>query len=210
MPKFEVIKHRGGDAKLIGYARVSTRDQKLASQLDVLKKHGCCRVYAEHISGGAEHRAGHAAMLDTLRPGDVVVVATLDRLGRKMSELVLTLDRIRELGCHFRDLRHGVDTSSTQGKLLLHMLMVFAEAQRDLIRENTRAGLEAARERGRVPGRPTVIPAPKRDQIRHLRAQGWSLQAIADTVNVSKTSVWKALDTMEPKGDPKQLRIEGS
>jgi DNA invertase Pin-like site-specific DNA recombinase len=204
--EIDVIRYRGGHAQLIGYARVSTKQQNLASQLDALKKAGCCRVYCEKVSGAAARRPALAAMLDTLRPKDIVVIVALDRLGRRLSELIHTLETIRENGCHLRALRHAIDTSAPQGKVFTHFMAVIAEIERDYNRERTREGLAAAAVRGRHPGRPVLLTPAKIEQISHLRSHGHSLRAIADAVHLSEKSVRKALALREER-DPRQLRM---
>jgi len=205
----EVFKHRGGHSQLVGYARVSRRDQSLEVQLEALKKAGCCRVYAEKVSGAAARRPAFLAMLETLRERDVVVVHSLDRLGRRLSEVVRTLDELREQQVHVRDLRSGVDTSSQHGRMFMQLFGVFAEMERDLIRERTREGLAQAKKAGRLGGRPSVLTPAKVDQIAFLRAKGHSLRVIAAQVQVGEASVRKALELREEK-DPRQMRLEGT
>jgi len=201
-----LTRHRGGHSQYIGYARVSRPEQNLDSQLDALKRAGCCRVYAEKVSGAARDRPALAELCATLRKGDVVVVAALDRLGRALSELVRTLDLFRELGVHFRDLRHQLDTSSPHGRLMLNLLMVLAESERELIGERTREGLQAAKARGRIGGRPPLLTPDKRGVIHTLHGSGLSYSAIATTVGLSRASVRKALSTPQPV-NPNQLKL---
>lgn len=204
-----VTKLRGGHSQLIGYARVSRREQNLDSQIDALTRAGCCRIYQEKVSGTAQHRPALVAMLDTLRKGDTVVVAALDRLGRKLSELIRTLESLREQGCHFHDLRHGINTNSQHGKLVLHLLMVLAESERELIAERTREGIASAALRGRIAGRPTVLTPAKIEQVMHLRGKGYSMRQIAVACSLGQATVRKAIDMREPS-DPRQQRIEGT
>lgn len=200
---------RGGHSQLLGYARVSRRDQSLNAQLHSLEKAGVCRVYMEKVSGASANRPALAALLEALRKGDVVVVVSLDRLGRKLSELVRTLDAVRESGAHLRDLRAGLDTSSPNGRMMLTMIGAFADAERELIRERTREGLRVAAAQGRRPGRPRLLVPAKVEQVEHLALKGYSVRAIATAVNLSESSVRNALD-MVAIDDPRQLTLDGT
>ena len=146
---------------LIGYARVSTQDQKLSSQRDALKKAGCERIYTDKISGASENRSGLDKAMDQLRPGDTLVVWKLDRLGRSLSHLVELVNNLKEREIGFRSLQENIDTTSGVGKLVFHIFASLAEFERDLIRERTIAGLNSARARGRLGGRPKVMNEKK-------------------------------------------------
>jgi DNA invertase Pin-like site-specific DNA recombinase len=191
---FELIRNRGGHNQLIGYARVSKPDQVLDSQIDVLSKAGCCRIYAEKICSVKAHRPGFAAMQETLRKGDTVVVAALDRLGRKMSELISTVEGFGLIGVHFRDLRNGINTQSAHGKLYMHILMALAESERELNRERTKDALAAARARGRMGGRPTLLTPAKIEHILHLHGKRDSVRRIAAKVGLTKSVVHRAIE----------------
>jgi len=142
----------------IGYARVSTKDQKLRMQLDALRDIACEKIFEDHgVSGSKSNRAGLDAMLDELHAGDTVVVFKLDRLGRSVLHLSDLLVRFRNDGIHFCSLSEGINTTTPGGKLVYHLFSAFAEFQRDIIAENTIAGLEAARKRGTKLGRPPVL-----------------------------------------------------
>ena len=140
----------------IGYARVSTDEQTLNLQLDALKAAGCTRTYTDTASGAAPERPGLADALDHCRAGDTLVVWRLDRLGRSLPHLIETVTTLaaREVG--FKSLTEAIDTTSPGGKLIFHIFGALAEFERDLIRTRTRAGLTAARARGRTGGRPIV------------------------------------------------------
>ena len=140
---------------LIGYARVSKGDdQSNALQLKALKAAGCKRVFEESASGGRWDRPELHRMLDQIREGDVIAVWKLDRLSRSLKDLLLILDKIDNLGAGFRSLTEHVDTTTPAGRMMMQMLGSFAEFERSMIRERTRAGLAAARADGRVGGRP--------------------------------------------------------
>lgn len=137
-----------------GYARVSTGDQTTDLQQDALEKAGCNRIFTDVASGAKAHRPELDHMLDLLREGDTVVVWKLDRLGRSMQNLVELINDFDARGVQFRSLTESIDTSTPGGTLIFNIFGSLAQFERDLIRERTRAGLEAARARGRTGGRP--------------------------------------------------------
>jgi DNA invertase Pin-like site-specific DNA recombinase len=144
--------------RLIGYARVSTQDQKLRMQLDALKLAHCHQIFRDHgISGGTASRPGLDQALKMLEPGDALVVLKLDRLGRSVQHLSDLLVRFRNQGIHFCSLAEGINTTTPGGKLVYHLFAAMAEFQRDVIRENTLLGLAAARQRGMALGRPPLL-----------------------------------------------------
>ena len=135
---------------LIGYARVSTTDQKAELQIDALKAAGCQRVFTDKASGSLTSRPQLDRMLDHLREGDVVVVWRLDRLGRSLKNLIALVEDLADRGVGFRSLSESIDTTTANGKLFFSIMGALAEFERELIRERTMAGLEAA---GPGPGR---------------------------------------------------------
>ena len=141
---------------LIGYARVSTRAQDLALQLDALERAGCERVYKDVGSGTIRRRPQLDACLDYLRAGDTLVVWRLDRLGRSLRHLVELVGDLQEREIAFRSLTEAIDTNTPAGRLQLHLFAALAEFERELIRERATAGREAARARGRLGGRPNA------------------------------------------------------
>lgn len=206
-----LLRNPHGEPKLIGYARVSTREQNLDSQLVRLRELRCCRIYAEKMSGARGDRPGWRALLDELRPGDVLAVVRIDRMGRRLSELVRSMDEIRDLGAHVRSIEEGIDTTQRGGRFAFDMVSVFAQKVRDDIVENTHAGLAAARKRGKMLGRPPVVTPARAALCEHLRTQGHSLRAIAEATQLSKTSVAKALElAAHLRGDPRQMALPGT
>jgi len=152
LPSIEVT------GRKIGYARVSTQDQKLRMQLDALKAAQCDQVFKDHgVSGGKASRPGLDRALRTLKRGDALVVLKLDRLGRSVQHLSDLLVRFGNEGIHFCSLAEGINTTTPGGKLVYHLFAAFAEFQRDIIRENTVLGLEAAKKNGSVLGRPKLL-----------------------------------------------------
>lgn len=205
-PGYTLRRLRSGDAGTIGYARVSTRDQSLDAQIDALAKAGCCRIYAEQVSALAP-RPGWSALVESLRPGDVVTVVRLDRIGRRISEVLRACDQLRTEGCHVHALAQGMDTRTAAGRHLLPIWAALAETERVLIVERTQAGLAAAKRRGAAIGRPRVVDAAKTSLIVTLRSQGYSLRAIGSAVGVSEASVRAALERVSARDDPRQLRL---
>ena len=138
----------------IGYARVSTEDQNLDLQTDALKRAGCQKIYQEKISSRKSERPALKELLAHLRPGDTVVVWKLDRLGRSLKELIDLINQLATQGVNFTSLNERIDTGTPTGQLVFHIFCALAEFERELIRERTLAGLQAARARRQVLGRP--------------------------------------------------------
>ena len=151
----------------VGYARVSTEEQDTRLQLDALTGAGCERIYQEAASGNNRERPELAKCLDALRSGDTLTVWRLDRLGRSLKDLVGMVSDLEARGVAFSSLNEAIDTGSAGGKLIFHVFAALAEFERSLIRERTRAGLAAARARGRKGGRPRKMSA---DQVRKAKA----------------------------------------
>ena len=139
---------------LIGYARVSTEDQATDPQADELRAAGCRAVLEEHASGADRARPVLARLLRDIRPGETLVVVRLDRLARSVAHLLAVIEQIEARGAHFRSLRDPIDTTTPQGMFSLQVLGAVAQLERALIAERTRAGLRAARARGRIGGNP--------------------------------------------------------
>lgn len=138
----------------IGYARVSTDEQKTHAQTDALKAAGCDVIHEEHKSGGSLSRPILFALLKALQPGDEVVVYKLDRIARSLKDLLTIQERITDAGADFRSLTEILDTSSPAGRMIFQIIGAFGEFERELIRERTRVGLRAAMARGSKPGQP--------------------------------------------------------
>src|SRR5664279_1965208 len=138
----------------IGYARVSTDDQNLSLQLDALTTAECGKVYEDRQSGAKADRPGLSDALEYARPGDVLAVWRLDRLGRSLSDLVRIIADLEQRGIGFESLTERIETSTPTGRLIFHQLAALAEFVRNIIRERTMAGVAAARARGRNGGRP--------------------------------------------------------
>jgi len=180
---------------LIGYARVSSDDQNASLQVDALKKAGCLKVFTDHASGSKASRPELDRMLDQLRPGDVVVVWRLDRLGRSLKNLIALVEDLADRGVGFRSLSESIDTTTANGKLFFSIMGALAEFERDLIKERTMAGLAAARARGRVGGRPSVMNAKKIDKARKLYdSRQHTVAEIAEMLDVSVATIYRHLE----------------
>ena len=152
---------------IIGYARVSTSEQDTTLQIDALTAAGCERIYQEYKSGKSKDRPELIRCLDALREGDVLIVWRLDRLGRSLKDLIEIVSELESKGVGFQSLNESIDTTSSSGKLIFHVFAALSEFERSLIQERTKAGLAAARARGRKGGRPKKLSD---DQIRKAKA----------------------------------------
>ena len=152
---------------LIGYARVSTSEQETAAQVAALKAAGCERIYREKASGGRWDRPELHRLLDQLRKGDVLVVWKLDRLSRSLRDVLTIMERLAEAKAGFRSLTEAIDTTTPAGRMMMQMVGAFAEFERAMLRERTKAGLEAARRDGRIGGRrPKLTPQQQVEIVR--------------------------------------------
>ncbi|HZG56674.1 recombinase family protein [Paenibacillus sp.] len=178
----------------IAYARVSTADQSLDSQMDALKKEGYDRIYTEKASGGKDDRPELAKALEMLREGDTFIVYKLDRLARSTLKLIETLDLLNKKGVEFVSLSDNIDTSTAAGKAMFGMMAVFAEFERSIIRERTVAGLEAARARGRKGGRPMTDKKKLDKAIKLYESGEFTLSQIEEMTEVSKGSLYREIN----------------
>lgn len=182
----------GGGGALVGYARVSTKGQKLDRQIASLEAAGCQRIFSDKKSGKNTEREELWKALDYLREGDTLVVPSLDRLGRSIQDLIAIVAGLRKRGIGFRSLHEALDTTTPGGRLVFHVFAALAEFIRELIVQGTHEGLAAARARGERLGRP---PAMTEEQIRHARAMltdpEASISSIAKLLGVSRTTIYK-------------------
>lgn len=179
---------------LIGYARVSTDDQNLYLQLDALKNAGCQRIFDDQITGSKIQRPGLEAALEFAREGDVFVVWRLDRLSRSLKDLIEMVALLDSRKIGLKSLHESIDTLSSSGKLIFHIFGALAEFERNLIRERTHAGLQAARARGRNGGRPKKLSIDKTKLVIQLyEEKKHSIQKICELVGVSKPTLYKYL-----------------
>ena len=184
--------------EMVGYARVSTRDQNLSAQIDQLKAAGCTQLFVDQGSGrDARERTDLGRMMDYVRPGDVVVVTQLDRLSRSLMDLLNLADQLGQKGVELRSLKEPFDTTTDDGRLMFHVMGILAEFERSRIRERTLEGLKAARARGRVGGRPRRLNEKQEGMIWRLRQEGESVREISRMFNVSPGTITRALARRE-------------
>jgi DNA invertase Pin-like site-specific DNA recombinase len=178
----------------VGYARVSTAEQHLEMQNDALKKAGCEEFFHDIISGVKAVRPGLDDLFDYLREGDILVVWKLDRLGRSAQHLIEMMRLLDEKKVGFQSIQENIDTTTSGGKLIFHMFSALAEFERDLIRERTQAGLKAARARGRLGGRPTLLDQRQVNRMMELYNEGKStVEEIRRIFNISRPSFYNYL-----------------
>ena len=176
----------------IGYARVSTTDQNLANQIKLLKKTGCEEVFEEKVSGTCKHRPELERLLGQIRRKDTLVVCKLDRLARSthhLLEIVETLQKKKATFCSLGE--PWADTTSHAGKMIMTVFAGIAEFERDLIRERTGVGREDAMKRGVRFGRPKKLSSEQRELILKLREEGKSVQELAKTFKVDRTTIYR-------------------
>ncbi|MCZ7463979.1 recombinase family protein [Rhizobium rhizogenes] len=182
-------------SKTLGYARVSTDEQKLDLQLHALREAGCNRLFVDKgISGGESDRPGLTKALTSLRPGDTLVVWRLDRLGRSLINLIQLIETLGRHGINFRSLNENIDATSSGGRLIFHMMAALCEFERTLISERTKAGMDAARRRGRRLGRPPELRGERlKAAVSAVREKGEPLQEVAARFNVSTRTLKRAM-----------------
>ena len=178
---------------IIGYARVSTDDQSLDSQTDALSVAGAEKVFADKISGSKRARPELDRMLEQLRDGDVVTVTKYDRLARSLKDLLEIVETIRERGAGFRSLAEDIDTTTPAGRLVFHVFASIAQFERERISERTKEGLESARKRGRIGGRPPALTPAQKAEVRRMRDdEQRTVSEIARLFTVSERTVRRA------------------
>lgn len=178
---------------LVGYARVSTGDQNLDMQQDALTSAGCTQLFNDRITGAAQVKEGLASALSYIRPGDTLVVWKLDRLGRTVKGLIELVEQLKAKGVEFRSLTDGIDTSTSAGRFFFHVMAAMAEMERELIKERTKAGLAAAKARGRKGGRKAKMDLSKIGAARQLLASGTVATDVAKNLGVSRATLYRAL-----------------
>ena len=176
---------------LIGYARVSTQDQNLDLQTGALTKAGCTKIFDDKILGTRADRPGLTAAFEYLRDGDTLVVWKLDRLGRSMKHLVDLVTTLHTRNVGFKSLTDSIDTSTPSGRFFFHVMASLAEMERDLTIERTRAGLNAARQQGRIGGRPRQMTDTKIIVAKKLLANGVLPKDVANNLGVSIPTLYR-------------------
>jgi len=176
---------------LIGYARVSTNDQNLDLQKDALSKVGCEKIFSDEISGTVSSRPGLNKLQEQLRAGDTLVVWRLDRLGRSIRDLIDWVTKLENDGIGFMSLQESIDTTTSNGKLVFHLFAALAEFERNLISERTKAGLDAARARGRTGGRPKALDDEnKKILIELYNEKKMPVNKLCEMMKISKPTLY--------------------
>ena len=181
----------------IGYARVSTQDQRLELQTDALARCGCQQIYKERKSGKTRERPELEKMVSQLRAGDTVVVWKLDRLGRSLRDLIDLVAEFRERGVEFVSLQDGINTATPTGRFTFNVFASLAEFERELIRERTNAGLEAAKARGKRGGRPAGLSKAAMEKARSARilydSKTKTVEEIASILGIGRATCYRYL-----------------
>lgn len=179
---------------LVGYARVSTQDQNLDLQIDALKAAGCEKIFIEKASGAQRDRPELQAAIEYARNGDTLVVWKLDRLARSIKQLIETIEGLGGRSIGFRSLTEAIDTTTAGGRLIFHIFGALAEFERAIIKERTRAGLDAAKARGRVGGRPPKLSEEDIKAAKALLADdGITAAEAAKRIGVSLATLYRYL-----------------
>lgn len=176
---------------LIGYARVSTDDQKLNLQQDALHTAGCEKIFEDYLSGARATRPGLTSALEMARSGDTLVVWRLDRLGRSLKDLIQLTETLKQRSIGLQSLQESINTTTSSGQLIFHLFGALAEFERNLIRERTNAGLTAARARGRLGGRPKALDLNKRQlAVKLYNDREHSIDKICQMMGISKPTLY--------------------
>lgn len=189
-------KHKSAKGLLVGYARVSTFDQTPQLQVDALIDAGVDirHLYEEKISGSTLNRPKLKEALEFLKEGDILVVWKLDRLGRSLQDLIGIIEDLKKRGIGFKSLTEGIDTTNSGGMLIFHIFGSLAQFGRELTRERTLAGLEAAKRQGRTGGRPRSLNDEQRETLKELLEQGKGVSYIARTLNTSRFTIYREIN----------------
>jgi DNA invertase Pin-like site-specific DNA recombinase len=179
----------------IGYARVSTEEQNLDRQLDILKQAGCDRIYEEKVSGVKKDRTELNKMLDQIRTGDVIIISDLTRLSRSVKDLFSLVEQIEEKGANIKSIKESwVDTTTAQGKLMFTIFAGISQFERDLISQRTIEGLNAARARGKKGGRPKTNEKDIKLAVKMYNSKNYSISEITKATGVSKTTLYRYIN----------------
>lgn len=179
---------------VVGYARVSTDKQDEARQISTLKAEGIRHIYTDHAQSGAKtSRPEFDKMLEALEPGDMVVAAELDRLGRNTGHVITTIADLRERGIHVRSIADGVDSSTDMGEIMMQILAVFAGMERRFMQRRTRSGLAEAKAQGRTGGRRRALDGDGAALAVRLSDEGKGVRSIAKSLKVSEATIYRYL-----------------
>lgn len=178
---------------VFGYARVSTEQQNLDRQIDMLEKYGVDRIYNEKMTGTKRNRPELEKLLERLTEGDTVVVESLSRLGRSTKDLIWLMETFNEKGVNLVSLKESIDTTSSTGKLLFALMSAIAQFERDVIADRTREGIASARARGRKGGRPKSNPEKLKMAVKLYNSKQYSIKEIEDMTGIKKDTLYRAI-----------------
>lgn len=179
----------------IGYARVSTLDQNLDRQTDMLRAYGVDKLYTEKMSGTRRDRPELTRLLERLEEGDTVIVESLSRLGRSTRDLIELVELFQQKGVQLVSLKESIDTSSSTGKLLFTIMSALAQFERDVIADRTREGLQAARARGHFGGRPKTDAKKLQQALKLYRSGQYTAREIKELTGITKSTLYRYLRT---------------
>jgi DNA invertase Pin-like site-specific DNA recombinase len=182
---------------LVGYARVSTVDQNLDLQLSALKEVGCETLYQDQISGTKANRPGLSMALEVLRKNDTLVVWKLDRLGRTVKGLIDLVNQLHQKEIHFKSITDNVDTSTPAGRFFFHVMASLAQMDRELMAERTKAGLAAAKAKGRIGGRKRKMTQSKIESAKQLLSSGSLPKDVAQNLGISVPTLYRWVPASE-------------
>jgi DNA invertase Pin-like site-specific DNA recombinase len=191
---------------LIGYARVSTNDQNLDLQTDALTKAGCEKICHDKISGAKAERPGLTKVLEISRAGDTLVIWRLDRLGRSLKDLIQIAETLKARSIGLKSLEEGIDTTTSTGQLMFHLFGALSEFEKNLINERSKAGLNAARARGKLGGRPKSLDHNQRQLVVKLyNDRQHSIAEICQMMSISKPTLYSYVSSAQNKPCPSSI-----
>jgi len=180
-----------GASYIYGYARVSTQQQDLARQLDMLKPYNCTEVLTEKMSGTKAERPELGRLKDKARPGDSIVIESFSRLGRSTKDLIELVEYFENKGVKIISVKENFDTATPQGRLMLTVFQAFSQFERDLIAQRTKEGLESARTRGRKGGRPKIKDSRIAKALKLYDSKEYSISEIVEMTGVSQATLYR-------------------
>lgn len=178
---------------IVGYARVSTKDQSIENQIAALKAAGCEKIFTDKLSGKSDQRPGLQEAVNFVREGDTLIVTKLDRFGRSIQNLLNLLQKLDDAGAKFKALDQSLDLTTSHGKLTMHILAAVAEFERSLINDRVRDGIDKAMAKGVQFGRKRSLSDDDVVAAREMRDAGTAIPAIAKRFEVSRQTVYRAL-----------------
>ncbi|SFJ69891.1 Site-specific DNA recombinase [Halobacillus dabanensis] len=182
---------------IYGYARVSTRQQELSRQLDLLKNYNCNEILTEKMTGTKSHRPELDRLKDKLRPGDIVIVESFSRLGRSTKDLIDLVNYFEEKEVKLISIKENFDTATPQGRLMMTVFQAFSQFERDLIVDRTKEGLKSARARGRKGGRPKVREKHVIKAMNLYNTGEYSVKEIVEMTDISRATLYRYLSALK-------------